>query len=1029
VLVLLALLVMCETGVRWLKYMRCRCQCCRRCDKYCCGDPVENPSAEDSLLNGSADNKAPLLIPEELSGYSDYDESENGSYDDDLLGSLHGSSRLDRFLTADGDFSEEDEETGRNVSGWAERDRLETEELNCAHDSPENEAPPANAEAGSSTSTEEGIAYMWPDFVESFGEAKAKAKFETMIEFRKKNGIDRILEIPHPKFHVFKEAYPFVIHGRSKFGELVSYECPGRMDMSKASAEGVTAEALSGILSAQYEFISLLDLEKQKAEMGDVVGDDFKQRPARCMSIVDIKGISFRAVNKNTFSFLITAGDIMDNYYPKRVARIFIVNVPSWFSGVWSGLSTMLPKSVVDNVRICGEAETTKTLLQFVDIEELPSEYIDDAAMKAFRAEEIAAGKTPFEFIKFGEHPYEKRLCSIVSAAVKRDADEKKSNAKPSSHQVLSQHRSEASALHSLGSEKRGGASSSLGRSQSDKSPRPPSPGHAVAASSRPSAPPDLELPQQTGMRRVSSSPEFVASGESNGDADNSANSSDQPGGILRSDSWLGRFVWPRSKSAHASNSKQMHLGEENKFQYDSLKGEWVLQQVSTVSGGSSSVNGDNGNGSGSPKSPTATAAAMANANGSSSSSSSSLDKPHGLMTSESAVQLDGKLLEEHSIALAIQAAHLAAEWQRVGHHPGSSQKSASQEQAKDCSPSKLSSSHRSRLHGSQTAASATNFKLLVVLVVFYAAMGFVYLGLETVVPLWAFSPPDRGGLGFEPVDAALVLAFVSCALLLQRNLIPQRLAAIPYHAPLRSLRVSVGILFVLCVGAAWMPHPESHSKHRNETAVVWVAVTVLLVGLANAVILGRSATTVMLQVAFKSHPLKAGHKKFIEQMLAISEAAAPLLSAVAFAWVYTLDAPYPLDCTACFNAVAALACVLYTASLVLHAHIGGEAAKGHNGSPSSSGVLSACFRINSCCCAAPGRRCPSCITLPASDVSALLGDASLVSSSRLGVLSSSAHGSSHGGRSGASGSGVESDIPSSLASLSARKTLSMKRV
>ena len=1028
-LVLLALLVMCETGVRWLKYMRCRCQCCRRCDKYCCDDSMENNAAEESLLTGSADNKAPLLIPEELSGYSDYGESENGSHDDDLLGSLHGSSRLDRFLTADGDFSEEeDEETGRPVSGWTERDRLETEELNCTNNSPDNEAVPTNAEASNSTSTEDGIAYMWPDFVESFGKAKAKAKFETMIEFRMKNGIDRILEIPHPKFHVFKEAYPFVIHGRSKFGELVSYECPGRMDMSKASAEGVTAEALSGILSAQYEFISLLDLEKQKAEMDGEVGEDFKQLPARCMSIVDIKGISFRAVNKNTFSFLITAGDIMDNYYPKRVARIFIVNVPSWFSGVWSGLSTMLPKSVVDNVRICGEAETTKTLLQFISIEELPVEYIDDAAMKTFRAEEAAAGKAPFQFSKFGEHPYEKRLCSIVSAAVKRDADEKKSRAKHAPHQVLSQHHSEASALHSLGTEKGGGASS-LGRSQSDKSPRPPSPGRAVgsSSSSRPTPPPDLELPPQTGMRRVSSSPEFVASGEQNGDADASTNSSNQqPGSLLRSDSWLSRFVWPRSSSAHASSSKQMHLGEENKFQYDSLKGEWVLQQVTTVNGGSSSTNGDDGNGSGSPKSPTATAAAMASGNGS--SSSSSLDKPHGLMTSETAVLLDGKLLEEHSITLAIQAAHLAAEWQRVGHHPGSSEKSTSEELAKDHSPSKLNSSHRSRLHGQQTAANATNFRLLVVLVIFYAAMGFVYLGLETIVPLWAFSPPDRGGLGFEPVDAALVLAFVACALLLQRNLIPQRLAAIPYHAPLRSLRVSVGILFVLCVGAAWMPHPELHSKHRNETAVVWVAVTVLLVGLANAVILGRSATTVMLQVAFKSHPLKVGHKKFIEQMLAVSEAAAPLLSAVAFARVYTLDAPYPLDCTACFNVVAALACVLYTASLVLHAHIGGEAAKGHNSSASSSGVLSACFRVNSCCCA-PGRRCPSCVTLPASDVSALLGDASLVSSSRLGVLSSSAHGSAHGGRSGGSGSGVETDIPSSLASLSARKTLSMKRV
>ena len=36
-------------------------------------------------------------------------------------------------------------------------------------------------------------------------------------------------------------------------------------------------------------------------------------------------------IDKDTFSFLLTASEIMNSYYPERVVRIAIINAPMWF--------------------------------------------------------------------------------------------------------------------------------------------------------------------------------------------------------------------------------------------------------------------------------------------------------------------------------------------------------------------------------------------------------------------------------------------------------------------------------------------------------------------------------------------------------------------------------------------------------------------------------------------------------------------------------------------------------------------------
>ena len=44
----------------------------------------------------------------------------------------------------------------------------------------------------------------WPDFLAAFGKRRGEDKFKAMLDWRKANNIDRIMDKSHSKFFVFK---------------------------------------------------------------------------------------------------------------------------------------------------------------------------------------------------------------------------------------------------------------------------------------------------------------------------------------------------------------------------------------------------------------------------------------------------------------------------------------------------------------------------------------------------------------------------------------------------------------------------------------------------------------------------------------------------------------------------------------------------------------------------------------------------------------------------------------------------------
>ena len=52
----------------------------------------------------------------------------------------------------------------------------------------------------------------------------------------------------------------------------------------------------------------------------------------RLMTVIDLKGISFFSFTTDVLNFLRKSSEMIDNYYPEQVARLVIVNAPSFFS-------------------------------------------------------------------------------------------------------------------------------------------------------------------------------------------------------------------------------------------------------------------------------------------------------------------------------------------------------------------------------------------------------------------------------------------------------------------------------------------------------------------------------------------------------------------------------------------------------------------------------------------------------------------------------------------------------------------------
>ena len=91
-----------------------------------------------------------------------------------------------------------------------------------------------------------------------------------------------------------------------------------------------------------------------------------------CCTIMDMKGVGISKMSQ-VYEYVQGASAISQNYYPERMGKLYIINAPWGFSGVFSVIKKFLDPVTVAKIHVLGSGYKSELLGQ-VPKENLPKE-------------------------------------------------------------------------------------------------------------------------------------------------------------------------------------------------------------------------------------------------------------------------------------------------------------------------------------------------------------------------------------------------------------------------------------------------------------------------------------------------------------------------------------------------------------------------------------------------------------------------------------------------------------------------------
>ncbi|KAK9935410.1 hypothetical protein M0R45_022513 [Rubus argutus] len=112
--------------------------------------------------------------------------------------------------------------------------------------------------------------------------------------------------------------------------------------------------------------VHILDKTIASSFRGREIGNE------KLIGILDLQQISYKNVDARG---LITGFQFLQAYYPERLAKLFILNMPRFFVSVWRMVSYFLEKATAEKVVIVSNEDETRDFIKEVGEENLPEEY------------------------------------------------------------------------------------------------------------------------------------------------------------------------------------------------------------------------------------------------------------------------------------------------------------------------------------------------------------------------------------------------------------------------------------------------------------------------------------------------------------------------------------------------------------------------------------------------------------------------------------------------------------------------------
>ena len=126
--------------------------------------------------------------------------------------------------------------------------------------------------------------------------------------------------------------YPQYYHKTDKDGRPVYIEQMGNVDLN-AMRKITTDDRMLQNLVVEYEKVADPRLPACSRKAGQLL--------ETCCTIMDLKGVGFGNMSQ-VYGYVQKASAISQNYYPERLGKLYVINAPWGFSGVFSVVKRFL---------------------------------------------------------------------------------------------------------------------------------------------------------------------------------------------------------------------------------------------------------------------------------------------------------------------------------------------------------------------------------------------------------------------------------------------------------------------------------------------------------------------------------------------------------------------------------------------------------------------------------------------------------------------------------------------------------------
>jgi len=167
--------------------------------------------------------------------------------------------------------------------------------------------------------------------------------------------------------------------GLVPLGFIPDSEVPDELEDRKIYLQGLSKDTYPLVIvkaSKHYPSKDQLQFKKFVVHMLDkAIASSFKGREVgneKLIGILDLQKISYKNIDARG---LITGFQFLQAYYPERLAKCFILNMPWFFVSVWKMVSRFLDKATLEKIVIVSNEEEMRDFIKEIGEEVLPEEY------------------------------------------------------------------------------------------------------------------------------------------------------------------------------------------------------------------------------------------------------------------------------------------------------------------------------------------------------------------------------------------------------------------------------------------------------------------------------------------------------------------------------------------------------------------------------------------------------------------------------------------------------------------------------